>query len=48
MQELGADSLAPVATVAGNAMRRPLDAHQTFDIEVQPIAWSGMFIAVGP
>ena len=28
MQELGADALDPVAAVSGDAVRRPLDAHQ--------------------
>jgi hypothetical protein len=44
VQELGADALDAVAAVAGDAVRRPPDAHQPLDIEMQQVAWSGVFV----
>jgi hypothetical protein len=47
MQELGTDALDAISAVAGDAVRWPLDAHQTLDIQVQHVARSRMFVAVG-
>jgi hypothetical protein len=40
VQELGADALDAVAAVVGDAVRRPPDAHQPLDIQVQQVAWT--------
>src|ERR1017187_3069612 len=47
MQELGPDALDAIPAVAGDAVRRPLDAHQALDIEMQQVAGSSVFIAIG-
>jgi hypothetical protein len=47
VQELGADALDPIAAVSGYAVGRPLDAHQSLDIQMQQVAGSRVLIAVG-
>jgi len=47
MQELRPDALNAVLAVAGDPVRRPLYAHQALDIQVQQVARSRMFVAIG-
>jgi hypothetical protein len=41
VQELCADAFDRVAAVARHAVRRPLDAHQALDVQMQEVASSG-------
>jgi hypothetical protein len=43
MQVLAAGALDRVAAIAGDAVRRPDDADQLLDVQVQQIARSGMY-----
>jgi len=47
VQELSPGSLDAVAAVARDPVRGPLDTYQALDIEVQHVAGSGAFVAVG-
>ncbi len=42
---LGADALDGVATVAGDPVRRPRDADQPLDVQVQKVARTSMLVA---
>jgi len=47
MKELGTDALDTISAVTGDPVRRPLDPHQTLDVEVQHVTRSRVFVAVG-